>query len=801
MLRLAVHVQGIVQGVGFRPFVHGAATARGLSGWVQNRTDGLRLEVQGPEDAVHDFLATLRRHAPPAARIERIDAAEVAATDDTRFRIVESAAGSGVSPTLPADQATCVDCLAEIASPAARRHRYPFTNCTRCGPRYTIIEALPYDRSRTTMKHFPLCSACAREYGSASDRRFHAQPIACPACGPTLRLLSPAGDELARSDAALCEAAATVLTGRVLAVKGLGGFHLFVDAKDPDAIGLLRRRKGREEKPFAVMFPSLDAVRSVCAVSACEAEALASPAAPIVLLRRLVASDARRPIAAADARRWISDRVAPRNPWLGVLLPYTPLHRLLVDAVARPLVCTSGNVSEEPMCSDDREALARLARIADRFLVHDRPIARPVDDSVLRVGPFGPQLLRRARGFAPVPLARAQARVDPDGAQRADPCVLALGAQLKSTVALARGGAIVVSQHLGDLSSVEGALLLERTVTDLLRFFAARPALLACDLHPDYVSTRLAERLASEWGVPLERVQHHHAHVAACMAEYGLTGPVLGLAWDGAGLGTDHTLWGGEALVVDGSGFRRIAHVRQFSLPGGERALREPRRAALGVLHALFGGEADAHMGDAFPARDARVLLTMLERRVQTVSTSSMGRLFDAVAALTGIRHQAGFEGQAAMELEFAAERADGEDRHAHPGAPRDEPRGADAYPFPLRAGDPAVADWEPLVRELLRERNAGVPAALMAARFHAALTGLAEEIACRAGLEHVVLTGGCFQNLQLASSVRARLAARGFHVYVPRLYPPNDGGISLGQTWVAARRDEERHDVSRHTG
>ncbi len=769
MLRLAVHVQGIVQGVGFRPFVYDAATTRGLSGWVQNRTDGLRLEVQGPEDAVRDFLAALRRDPPPSARVERIDAAEITPERDDGFSIVASATGAAAAPTLPADQATCVECMAEVASPGARRHRYPFTNCTRCGPRYTIIEALPYDRPRTTMRHFSLCPACAAEYAEPSDRRFHAQPIACPACGPTLRLLSAAGNELAGADAALEAAAAAARSGRVLAVKGIGGFHLLVDATDPAAVTLLRRRKGREEKPFAVMFPSVEAVRSACVLSPLEAEVLASPAAPIVLLRRRAGSAARLPIA---------DAVAPRNPRLGVLLPYTPLHRLLLDAVGRPLVCTSGNLSEEPMCTDDREALSRLGGVADRFLVHDRPIVRPVDDSVLQVSPRGSQLLRRARGFAPLPMARR-------GRARGEPCVLALGAQLKSTIALARGGQVMVSQHLGDLSAVEGVQLLERTVADLLRFFDARPELLACDLHPDYAATRLAERLAGEWKVPLERVQHHHAHVAACMAEYGLSGPVLGLAWDGAGLGTDGTLWGGEALVVDGASFKRVAHVRRFSLPGGERALREPRRAALGLLYEIFAGESVAHLGEALPAPQARVLLSMLEQRVQTVSTSSMGRLFDAVAALTGVRREVGFEGQAAMELEFAAERVDDEG----------------AYPFPLRPGDPAIADWEPLVRALLRERHAGVPAELMAARFHNALAALAEAIACRAGLEHVALTGGCFQNGHLVSAVYARLAARGFDVHLPCAYPPNDGGISLGQALVATRRNEERNDVSRHTG
>jgi hydrogenase maturation protein HypF len=774
VLRLAVHVQGIVQGVGFRPFVYDAALKRGLSGWVQNRTDGLCMEIEGPEDVVREFLTALRRDRPASARIERIDTRQVALVRDEGFSIVASTIGGAVTPTLPADQATCAECLAEVASPGARRHRYPFTNCTRCGPRYTIIEALPYDRRRTSMRRFTPCSACAAEYDDPADRRFHAQPIACPACGPTLRLLAASADVLAHGDAALEEAALTVRSGRILALQGLGGFQLLVDATDDRAVTLLRQRKGRGEKPLAVMFASLAAVRAVCVLPPLAAEALESPEAPIVLLRRLAPHGGGAPT--------VTDAVAPRNPWLGVLLPYTPLHRLLLDAAGRPLVCTSGNRSEEPMCVETRDACARLGGIADRFLVHDRPIVRPVDDSIVRIGPSGPQVLRRARGFAPLPLAWP---VPAPGSTSPSRCVLAFGAHLKSTVALARNGQVIVSQHLGDLASLAGVQLLERTVADLLRFFAARPEVLACDLHPDYASTRLAERLAMEWGLPLERVQHHHAHVAACMAEYGLTGPVLGLAWDGAGLGSDGTLWGGEALAVDGAGFARVATLRRFGLPGGEQAMREPRRAALGVLYEIFGAECVAALGEPVPAAAAQVLVTMLERRLQTSATTSMGRLFDAVAALTGIRRAAGFEGQAAMEVEFAAERA-GED---------------DAYPFPLRPGDPAVADWEPLIRALLDDRAVGIPAERMAARFHQALAALAEAIACHAGRERVVLSGGCFQNLHLLSAVHARLAARGFAVYVPHRYPPNDGSIALGQTWVATRRDEERSHVSRHTG
>jgi hydrogenase maturation protein HypF len=498
-----------------------------------------------------------------------------------------------------------------------------------------------------------------------------------------------------------------------------------------------------------------------------------------------------------EARVTVADEVAPGSRRLGVLLPTTPLHRLLAAGAARPLVCTSGNLAGEPICIDDAEARARLAGVADLFLGHERRIVRPVDDSVARVGPAGLVLLRRARGFAPLPLA-----VDgiPAG-------IVALGAQLKSTVAVSLDGEVVVSQHLGDLHSADAAALLEWTVGDLLGLFALRPRLVACDLHPDYASTRLAERLTSRWQVPLVRVQHHHAHVAACVAEHGVRAPlgpvgpvipVLGLAWDGAGLGGDGMLWGGEALLVDGAHFRRVAHLRPFSLPGGERAMREPRRSALGLLHAISAEDAAAWSARRFAPADARVLLAMLARGLGT-PTTSVGRLFDAVAALAGVRDVASFEGQAAMELEELADEVAGE-ASAGPGRARIEP-----YPLPLRAGargEPAVADWEPLVREVVHDLARGVPSSVVAARFHASLGELAAAIALRACVPRVALAGGCFQNVRLAREVRARLEARGFEVLSPRVHPPNDAAIALGQVVVAAARERKEEDrVSRDPG
>ncbi len=750
MPRLHIAVEGIVQGVGFRPAVFRMAEARGLTGWVRNRPEGVELEIQGPAAATEDFLRALRDEVPPPARVDRIASRRITEqTEDTAFEIRESGAGATVRPVVPPDLATCPECAREMATPGERRHRYPFTNCTYCGPRYTIIEGLPYDRRLTTMKGFPLCPDCAREYGDPRDRRFHAQPVACPVCGPRLHLAAPDGAPWAEGEAALQGAAEVLREGRILALKGLGGYQLLADAASDAALAKLRQRKRRGEKPLAVMFPDLPSLQAACEAGEAEAALLQSPEAPILLLRR-------RPGAAVSAS------VAPGNPRLGAFLPYTPLHRLLLEAVGGAVVCTSGNLSDEPMAFRDDEARVRLGCLADTFLVHDRPILRPVDDSVLRLDGDGPTFLRRARGYAPLaaPLG--------DGG----PSVLALGGHQKNTVALLAGGQVVLSQHLGDLTSVDGAELLARTVEDLLAFFRVRPERLACDLHPDYASTRLAERLAAEWGLPLIRVQHHHAHGAACAAEHGLPGPVLALAWDGTGYGADGTIWGGEALVVTGAAFRRVGHLRPFPLPGGDAAVRDPKRSALGLATAVLGpGAVPGSLLAAFEAAELGVLQAMLARDLNCPQTSSLGRLFDAVAALAGIRERRGFEGQAAMELEFAAEQA----------AP------GHAYGWAFSGQEVRVADPVPLVAELLRDRAAGAAPETVARRFHAALADLALAWARHAGLRDVVLAGGCFQNALLTALVTARLSEAGFRVHRHRRFPPNDGSIALGQAAVAA--------------
>lgn len=760
MRRVVCFLEGVVQGVGLRPSVYRLAKEYGLSGFVRNEGRGVRAEIEGQGSAVDGLLDKLRGTLPVGARVESWQVRELSVRGGHGFVIAESVETPAIQMSIAADSATCVACRDELLTPGQRRYRYPFTSCNSCGPRYSILEALPYDRAHTAMRAFSPCAACTDEYESPHDRRFHAQANACPGCGPSLRLLDANGAAVVAAEDAMQGAVTRLIDGQVLAVKGLGGFHLMVDATNAAAVAELRRRKGREAKPFAVMFSSVDAVCAQCVVSQQEAQELESAAAPIVVLQRRDSGSSEQQVVVG---------VAPGNPWLGALLPYTPLHHLLLREVARPLVCTSANVSEEPLCTANQEAVSRLAGIADRFLVHDRDITRPLDDSVARVLPGGVQVLRRARGLVPCSLRLPLASDHPK--------VLALGGYLKNTIALASEGRVTVSQHVGDLSSLAARAQLRRTVDDLLGLSGARVERIACDLHPDYASSLLADELARRWQVPVVRIQHHHAHVAACMAEHGLRGPVLGLVWDGAGLGTDGSIWGGEALIVDAGGFRRVAHLRPFPLVGGDKAMAEPRRAALGMLFELYGKQAWPHVELMFSDDGAEVLLHLLMHSVQTVRTTSMGRLFDSVAALIGVRAQAGFEGQAAMALEAAA---DGETQSIVP------------YPLPLRSGSPAQIDWEPLLDALLEDRRRGVAAAVMAARFHEALVQVTLKIADEAGVEQIVLSGGCFQNRRLLLGAQSLLVARGFRVYVGMQYPVNDGALSLGQAFIAAQAGRE---------
>jgi len=746
--RVRIQLYGIVQGVGFRPFAHRQASRLGLGGWVANSARGLTIEVQGDADRVAEFLETLQGRSPVNAVIERLVIEEVALQDEHAFVVRQSDALTGAGAQIVPDLAVCAQCLHELFEPGNRRYRYPFINCTHCGPRYSILESLPYDRSRTTMRAFRMCALCHAEYDNPVDRRFHAQPNACPQCGPQIALWDHTGKTLAQREDALLVAVSALRHGRCVAVKGIGGFHLMVDAGNEAAVRRLRKAKGREEKPFAVMCPTLADVRELCHVGAAEMQLLADRARPIVLLRK-----------SGEA---LAPSVAPDNARLGVMLPYSPLHHLLMHEFGMALVVTSGNVSGEPIVSDEHEALERLSGAAELFLVHDRPIARPLDDSVTQVVLGEPQVLRRARGYAPGPVS---AEKTADG-------ILAFGAHLKSTIALTCAAGSVLSHHLGDLQTVAAREAHAEASADLVRLYTVQPRLAACDLHPDYASTRAAVNS----GLPVIAVQHHVAHVAACMAEHSLVPPVLGVAWDGVGYGTDGAVWGGEFIAVDESGWQRVAHLREFRLPGGDAAAREPARAALGMLFAVFGEET-VSMTDLAPvarysAAERNVLLKMLRQVINSPKTTSAGRLFDGFAAICGLRQQSSYEGQAAAALEWCAQGYEADPE----------------YRFSLRNGVDAclVVDWGPALIAAIAALRAGQPAGAVAASLHRGLAGVIAQVAARLGARRVALTGGCFQNILLTEKTVSALRAVGCEPYWHRRVPPNDGGIAFGQAMWA---------------
>lgn len=736
--RLRLVIRGAVQGVGFRPFVYRLATELGLRGWVLNSVQGVFIELEGEPPTLQRFVKRLYVEKPPRASIQSMEQSVLEPVGYTGFEIRHSEhTGEKTTLILP-DLATCPDCLREIFDPTNRRYRYPFTNCTNCGPRYSIIESLPYDRPNTTMKAFNMCARCREEYETPLDRRFHAQPNACPECGPHLELWNEQGGVLAQHDTALRRAAEAIREGHIVAIKGLGGFHLVADARNEQAVSTLRERKRREEKPFALMYPSLHLVRVHCRVNEAEERVLVSPESPIVLLRR--------------EQDDVAPSVAPNNLFLGVMLPYTPLHHLLMHELGFPIVATSGNLSDEPICTDEHEALQRLAGIADLFLVHNRPIARHVDDSVVRVLMGRELLLRRARGYAPLPVLVKEPL----------PPLLGVGAHLKNTVALSVGRQVFISQHIGDLETPQALQAFRRVITDVKALWEHQPQAVACDLHPDYLSTQTAYQM----GYSVVPIQHHAAHVLACMAENEVEPPVLGISWDGTGYGTDGTVWGGEFLLVTTASFERFAHLRPFRLPGGDRAVKEPRRSALGVLYELLGERALEVVGHLFTDSERRLLLHMLRQGIHSPVTTSAGRLFDAVASLVHGRQVVNDEGQAAMELEFLAHRV----------------RSDEAYPFALLDGCPYVLDWSPTVQAILEDVRSGVEPAQIAVRFHNTLVEMMVAVARRAGLERVALSGGCFQNAYLTERAVRRLSEAGFRPCWHQRVPPNDGGIALGQ-------------------
>jgi hydrogenase maturation protein HypF len=762
MNALSIHITGIVQGVGFRPFVYNLATGLGLTGWVRNTSAGVDIELEGQAPVLDEFVRRLRADAPPLAHLDEVDVTAHEPSGYQHFEIEHSEAVPDAFQPISPDVGICVDCLRELFDPKDRRYRYPFINCTNCGPRFTIIKDIPYDRPKTTMAVFPMCEECQTEYTNPADRRFHAQPVACPECGPRVWLEMAPGEDSGRSnigrytlgDDAISGVQRLLREGKIVAVKGLGGFHLACDALNPDAVGRLRERKLRVDKPFALMFPNLAQIEQHCLVSPDERALLESAARPIVLLRRRPSSN-------------IAAQVAPGQEHLGVMLPYTPLHVLLFADTPhpRPLVMTSANLAEEPICTDNVEARERLSALADAFLMHDRDIHTRTDDSVLRVLPnLGAYPLRRSRGYAPFPVHLPEAA----------PPILATGAHLKNTFCLTNGPYAFLSHHIGDLENYETLQSFEQGIAHFERLFRVKPEAIACDLHPDYLATRYAQERAERESLPLIPVQHHHAHIAALMAEHGLDGsePVIGVSFDGTGYGEDGNIWGGEFLLADYAGYKRLAHLGYFPLPGGDAATRRPSRTALGLLHAL-GLDWD----DALPTHedlcyeDRTAIRIQLERKLNSPLTSSVGRLFDAAAALAGVRQRVNYEAQAAIEFESLA-----------------DPDETVLYPFGFAEGQ---VDAAPAIQALVADVLAGKAIPQISARFHNGLAAMVRDVCAsirvETGASKVALSGGVWQNVTLLMKTIPLLQKAGLQVYIHHKVPANDGGLALGQAVIAA--------------
>jgi hydrogenase maturation protein HypF len=750
-----IRVRGIVQGVGFRPFIFQLAHQHGLDGWVRNQSDGVEIEAAGLAGEIEQFIQDIPSKAPPLARVVEVDVSERVFRPLERFHIVKSKSEQSRSTLIAPDVCTCRDCLRELHDPRDRRYRYPFINCTNCGPRYTIIKDIPYDRDKTTMARFSMCPTCQAEYDNPLDRRFHAQPNACWECGPEVWLEAPDGGRLAGRERAIDEAVARLQEGSIVAIKGLGGFHLAVLATDESAVSRLRSRKIREEKPFAVMFSDLDAIKRTCEMSSMEAELLRDPKRPIVLLKR-------KPAHEGNA---IAPSVAPRNRFIGAFLPYTPVHYLLFQGSSyQALVMTSGNQSDEPIVMSNEEARERLGNIADFFLLHNRDIYMRCDDSVTRVLHGEPRPLRRARGYVPVPIFMGEST----------PSVLGVGAELKNTVCLTRGKEAFLSQHIGDLENLETLHSFEHAIAHLEKILEIKPECIAHDLHPDYLSTQWA---LSQDHAPRLAVQHHHAHIASVVAEQKVSGPILGLAMDGTGYGTDGTIWGGEILLVEGDQFERLGHFRTMPLPGGAKAIKEPWRMALAYLWRLDPEHLREEFKDflnRWPQEKVQIVVQMLERNINTPMTSSCGRLFDAVSSLAGLRDTITYEGQAAIELEQAIE----EDSGRYEGGT-------------IKAQGIWILDPLPMISQVIKDVRSRLSPGIISARFHngmaSLLAGAAQRVSLETGLKRIALSGGVFQNAYLFENLVSVLVERGFEVYSHVEVPANDACIALGQAYVAA--------------
>ena len=749
---IEITARGVVQGVGFRPFVHRLASRCGLAGWVENTPGSVVIHIEGDAAALSRFRALFGPGIPPAASVTRLSVRKAAPTGVAGFTIRSSRRDGIALSTIPPDIATCPECARELSDPADRRYRYPFTNCTNCGPRFTIVTALPYDRERTSMAAFPMCAACRKEYGNPGDRRFHAEPNACPACGPRLSVRDGDGATV-ETDDPIGTAARRILAGSIVAVRGLGGFQLAVDATNDAAVHALRTRKRREEKPFAVMFRDIVSARSAVHLAAADDAILRSPRAPVLL-------------APARARSPLAPSVSAGLPTAGVFLPYTPMHRMLLDRADRPLVMTSGNATDEPIAIGNDEAISRLRGIADLFLLHDREVVQRSDDSVVRRVGRGIYPIRRARGFVPAPVTLP----------RSFPDVVGLGGELKNTFCFVKGDAAYLSQHIGDLEQAPVRDFYEDTYRFFLRFLDARPRAACHDLHPAYFTTAFADRAGAD---RLFALQHHKAHILSALAENGFAGKAVGVAFDGTGYGEDGAIWGGEFFAVDGMEVRRAGHLAYFPLPGGDAAVREPWRTALSLLRTTLGAaEAEPAARELFPGvppESVRLVLEALEKRINVVPTSSAGRLFDAVSAICGLCVRSSYEGQAPMLLEGVA-----------------ASKAAGTYPFTLaEEGGQLTIDWSEFLRGTVADARRRLPAATISRRFHdtlaAATVAAAAQLAESAGARHVVLSGGVFQNVTLLSRVLSGLRKRKLSPLIHRQVPANDGGISLGQAYYAA--------------
>ncbi len=759
--RFQILIQGAVQGVGFRPFIYKLADELNLKGIISNNVKGVHIDIEGDELLLNEFVRRIKTDKPKLSHITTFEIIRLEVNGFDDLKIIESDPRGDPSAIILPDIAVCNECLSEMFDPNNRRFLYPFINCTNCGPRFSIIEALPYDRPNTSMKTFKMCDECKEEYENPLDRRFHAQPIACPNCGPHIELLDQNGKLICEKEDAISEAVKKIKEGKIITLKGLGGFQLIVSAENDEAVKRLRERKHRDEKPFAVMFPSIGMIKDYCFVSKVEESILLSPESPIILLKKI--SGIRYPASGTQhppkgqAVPTISEFIAPQNPYLGVLLPYTPLHHLLMREFGQPIIATSGNISEEPMCIDENEAIEKLSGIADYFLIHNRPIVRPVDDSVVRILKDELMILRRARGYSPLPLTIRNA---------AEEDFVCVGGHLKNTVSVKKGNEVFISQHIGDLENTEAEKYFGNTVSDLKEMYKVNPSYFVHDLHPDYSSTKYC----STQNIKIIPVQHHLAHVAACFEENKLENKCLAVCWDGTGYGFDGNIWGGEFFTYSAENFNHVAQLRQFRIPGGDAAVKDTRRTLTGILYEIFGNDIPfSKLNLDVPENSFRLFTQMLNKNLNCFKTTSVGRIYDAVSSLLNICNKSSYEGQAAMMLEFAADQK----ISAH-------------YDFHLIEKSTLIVDWQPMFEQMFNDIAMEVKDSAISAKFHNTLVEIIIALSRRIGQEDVVLTGGCFQNVFLLERTIERLIGEGFNPYWNKSIPTNDGGISYGQAVFA---------------